>query len=64
MITKPKTLSEQLANLPIGKEEEIKTALYRSTTVRRMVSILRQRGYKFVCTEKGCVNSIKVTRLA
>ena len=64
MIKKPQALIDQIENLPIGKEEEIPTSLYRATTIRSTITKLRKRGHEFICTEKGCINSIKVTRLA
>ena len=62
MIEKPKTLTEQLLELPLGEENYISVYQYKPHTVRQMVCKLNKQGYDFSVTEKGCADGCKVTR--
>ena len=63
MITKTKTLLDQLREMPLDVETEVKARVYKTHIIRQAVSDLRKEGYDFIVTEKGCIDSCKVTRI-
>lgn len=63
MFTRPKTLLDQLREMTLNVETEVKTKVFKVQTIRQAVSDLRKEGYDFIVTEKGCIDSCKVTRL-
>lgn len=63
MFTRPKTLLDQLREMALNVETEVKTKVFKVHTIRQAVSNLRKEGYDFIVTEKGCIDSCKVTRL-
>lgn len=62
MFTKPKTLKDQLLSLRIGETVEVKSRTFKVTTIRVAVTRLRKKGYDFIVTEQGCIDSCKITR--
>ena len=63
MFTKPKSLREQLISMKLNEEVEVKQKTFKTTSVRVAVTELRKAGYEFIVTEKGCIDSCKVTRI-
>ena len=63
MLTKPKSLSEQLISMKLNEEVEVKSRTFKVTSIRVVVTELRKQGFDFIVTEKGCVDSCKVTRI-
>lgn len=61
-IKRPKGLKENLISMKVRDTCEISASDYKSNVVRTMLSILNTKGYKYTSTEKGMVNSVKVTR--
>lgn len=62
-IKKQKSLSGTLRALEIGVWAEIKNKEYRPLSVRMAISNLSKEGYSYECTEKGCIDYIKVRRI-
>lgn len=62
MFTKPKTLKEQLLEMELFAEAEIKSRIFKTSSVRVAVTALRKEGYDFIVTEKGIYDGCKVTR--
>lgn len=63
MITKPKTLIDQLREMTLNVETEVKNKVFKTQVIRQAVSKLRSEGYDYIVTEKGCIDSCKVTRI-
>ena len=63
MITKPKTLLDQLRDMSLNVEMEVKSRVFKSHAIRQAVSKLRKEGYDFIVTERGCIDCCKVTRI-
>ena len=63
MFTKPKTLRDQLISMRLNEEVEVKSKTFKVTTIRVAVTDLRKEGYDYIVTEKGCIDSCKVTRI-
>jgi hypothetical protein len=63
MFTRPKTLLDQLREMTLNVETEVKNKVFKVQTIRQAVSDLRKEGYDFIVTEKGCIDSCKVTRI-
>lgn len=63
MLTKPKTLLDQLREMSLNVETEVKSRIFKTQTIRQAVSKLRREGYDFVVTEKDVVDGCKVTRI-
>ena len=63
MITKPKTLIDQLREMALDVETEVKAKVFKTQVIRKAVSQLRKEGYDFIVTERGCIDSCKVTRV-
>lgn len=63
MITKPKTLIDQLREMTLNVETEVKNKVFKTHIIRQAVSKLRSEGYDYIVTEKGCIDSCKVTRI-
>ena len=64
-IKKRQTLTGQLREMAVGETAEIserKTG-FKPARVRETICRLKSEGYLFECTEKGLVNTIRVTRL-
>lgn len=62
MITKPKTLLDQLREMEPNVEEVVMSETFKPGIIRGAVSVLRKEGFDFIVTEKGCHNCCKVTR--
>lgn len=62
-IQRPKGLKENLKAMKVGDTCEIYKCDYKSSVVRSILYILNTEGYKFTSTEKGLLDSVKVTRL-
>jgi hypothetical protein len=62
MFTKPKTLIQQLMEMELWTEAEIKSRVFKTSSVRVAVTKLRKQGYDFLVTEKGIYDGCKVTR--
>ena len=64
-IKKRQTLRGQLREMAVGDSAEIseRKSGYKTARVREAVSYLKGEGLLFECTEKGLVDSIRVTRL-
>ena len=63
MITKPKTLLDQLREMKLNVEEVVMSETFKPGIIRGAVSVLRKEGYDFSVTEKGCINCCKVTKI-
>lgn len=63
MFTRPKTLLDQLREMALNVETEVKTKVFKVQTIRQAVSDLRKEGYDFIVTEKGCIDCCRVTRI-
>ena len=62
---KRQTLRGQLREMEVGEQAEInerKTG-YKAARVREACHRLKAEGYLYECTEKGYVDTIRVTRL-
>ena len=62
-IQRPKGLKENLKAMRVGDTCEIRTSDYKSSVVRTILYVLNMEGYHFTSTERGLLDSIKVTRL-
>lgn len=62
MIQKAKTLTQQLKEMTLFEEIEVKSKVYKTASIRVAVTALRKKGYDFVVTEKGIYDGCKVTR--
>jgi len=62
-IKKQKSLTETLRTLKLGVWAEIGNKEYRPYSVRMAISKLKKEGFSFECTEKGCIDYIKVCRI-
>lgn len=49
--------------MKLNEEVEVKTKVFKTTSIRVAVTDLRKEGYDFIVTEKGCIDSCKVTRI-
>lgn len=63
MIERPKTLLDQLREMTLNVETEVKSRIFKVSSIRQAVTDLRKEGYDFIVTEKGCIDSCKVTRI-
>lgn len=54
--------TDQLKSLPLNREVIIPNREYKPSYVRIAVTNLRKEGFDFICTEKGCIDCVKVTR--
>lgn len=63
MITKPKTLLEQMKELELNLETVVKSSVYKPGIIRQAATDLRKQGYDFIVTERGCIDCCKVTRI-
>ncbi len=62
-IKRKKTLTDTLRTIPIGEQMVVKNRDYKSTTIRNVLSRLKQEGYLYECTEKDCIDYVKVSRI-
>ncbi len=62
-IQRPTGLKENLREMSIGDTCEIAKCDYKPNVVRSILYTLNTEGYHFTSTEKGLLDSIKVTRL-
>lgn len=62
-IVKQKRLDENLMEMSLGSVVEVLSRDYKANVVRSTIYKLNQRGYSFVATEKGLIDSVQVTRL-
>ena len=60
---KPKNLKEQLKEMKLNEEVEVKNRVFKVPSIRVAVTALRKEGYDFIVTERGCVDCCKVTRV-
>lgn len=60
---KPKNLKEQLKEMKLNEEVEVKSRVFKVPSIRVAVTALRKEGYEFIVTERGCVDCCKVTRV-
>ena len=62
-IKKRKSLPQILKDMEIGKQVVIRNREYKTTSVRNAITRLKEKGYLYECTEKGCIDYIKVCRI-
>lgn len=62
-IQRSKGLKENLKAMKVGDTCEIPTRDYKCSVVRTILYLLNTEGYHFTSTERGLLDSIKVTRL-
>ena len=49
--------------MALNVETEVKAKVFKTNVIRQAVSDLRKEGYDYIVTEKGCIDSCKVTRI-
>ena len=63
MFTKPKTLTQQLMDMELFVETEVKSKVFKTSSIRLAVTALRKLGYEFIVTEKGIIDGCRITRI-
>ena len=63
MFTKPKTLTQQLMDMELFVETEVKSKVFKTSSIRVAVTALRKLGYEFIVTEKGIIDGCRITRI-
>lgn len=61
---KNKSLTQLLRELKEGNSLDIPNSQVKTVSVRRAVIILKKEGYNLTASEKGLVNSIRVTKVS
>jgi hypothetical protein len=52
-----------LLSIPVGQSRHIPVTMIKAASIRSAVRILRKEGYSFDVTEKGLMETTKVTRI-
>lgn len=58
-----KTLTDHLRAMQIGQQIIVRNRAYKATTVRNVLTRLKQEGLLYECTEKDCIDYVKVSRI-
>ena len=62
-IKRRKSLAQVLKDMEIGTQLIIRNKEYKTTSVRNAITRLKEKAYLYECTEKGCIDYIKVRRI-